>query len=266
MEYTRIVIDKVGGVAEVTLNRPEVHNAFDDVMIAELTDCFEQVSANAEMRAVVLRGAGKSFCAGADLAWMQRMAAYSYDENLADARALQRLFAVIAACPQVTIAVVQGAAMGGGLGLVAVCDIGLAAQEATFALSEVRLGLAPAVIAPYVVEKIGLGAARALCVTGERIDAAEAHRLGLVQEVTTAEDLDGAVTQKLEQIEQAGPMAVAAVKRLLRAISGKSPAEAADLTAACIAGLRASDEGQEGMRAFFEKRKPGWTLNGKDEG
>jgi methylglutaconyl-CoA hydratase len=259
MEDTGILVNVADSVAEITLNRPERHNAFDEGMIAELTECFTRIGADTAVRAIVLRGAGKSFCGGADLGWMRRMAAYSREENLADARALQRLFAAMAACPQVTIARVHGAAMGGGMGLVAVCDLGAAAHEATFALSEVRLGLAPAVIAPYVVEKIGPGATRALSVTGERIDASEAHRLGLVQQVVPASELDGAVARKLESVLQAGPQAIGAVKRLLRAISGKPADQVADQTAECIATLRASEEGQEGMRAFFEKRKPHWT-------
>ena len=256
MTYKFLKIQIDAAVAEVTLNRPEVHNAFDEVLIAEMTDCFGALSGEAAVRAIVLQGAGASFCAGADLGWMGRMAGYSQEENLADAQGLQRMFAAIATCPKVTIARVHGAAIGGGAGLVAVCDIAIAAEEAKFALSEVRLGLVPAVIGPYVLEKIGMGAARALFVTGERFSATEALRLGLVQQMTSASELDAAVQRKVELVRQAGPEAIATAKRLLREIAGRTPDEAADTTAACIAALRVSPEGQEGIRAFLEKRKP----------
>ncbi len=247
-------------VTIVTLNRPEVHNAFDDRMIAELTETFARVSLDPSVRAILLRGAGKSFCAGADLNWMQRMASYSQEENVADARGLQQMFAAIANCPQATLAVVHGAAIGGGVGLAAVCDITIAAQEATFALSEVRLGLIPAVIAPYVVEKIGIGAARSLFLSGERFGASEALRLGLVQQVTPAEDLESTLQQKLTLLRSAGPASVAAAKRLLKTIAGQTLEEAAETTIECIAALRVSAEGQEGLKAFLEKRKPNWAI------
>jgi methylglutaconyl-CoA hydratase len=259
MTYTRILTNIAPPIAEIALNRPDIHNAFDDVLIAELTDCFTRLSDDAAVRAVVLKGAGVSFCAGADLAYMGRMAGYTQEENLTDARALQRMFAAIARCPKATIARVQGAAIGGGAGLAAVCDIAIAAEEAKFALSEVRLGLVPAIIGPYVVEKIGIGAARALMVTGERFTAAEALRIGLVQQVTAAADLDAAIQQKVALSLQAGPQAVAAAKQLLRDIAGKTPDEAAETTAACIAALRVSPEGQEGIHAFLAKRKPGFA-------
>jgi len=256
-----ILIENEKSVTTVTLNRPEVHNAFDDRMIAELTETFTRLSADESVRAIVLRGAGKSFCAGADLNWMQRMASYSQEENVADARGLQQMFAAIAGCPQATLAVVQGAAIGGGVGLAAVCDITIAAQEATFALSEVRLGLIPAVIAPYVVEKIGIGAARALFLSGERFGADEALRIGLVQQVTPSENLEAAVQQKLALLWSAGPASVAAAKRLLKTIAGQTPEQAAEATIECIAALRVSAEGQEGLKAFLEKRKPNWAID-----
>ncbi|HZO91252.1 MAG TPA: enoyl-CoA hydratase-related protein [Chthonomonadaceae bacterium] len=259
MNYTRLQISQQGAVAEVTLNRPDLHNAFDEALIAELTEGFTRLSDDPNVRVVVLKGAGKSFCAGADLTYMGKMAGYSREENLEDARALQRMFAAIAHCPKVTLARVHGAAIGGGAGLVAVCDLAIAAEEATFALSEVRLGLVPAIIGPYVLEKIGMGAARALFVTGERISAQEALRIGLVQQVTPAADLDAALEKKVELARKAGPEAVAAAKRLLRAIAGKTPEEAAETTVECIAALRVSPEGQEGIRAFLEKRKPNFA-------
>jgi enoyl-CoA hydratase/carnithine racemase len=259
MDYTCLLLNRTDPVAEVTLNRPDVHNAFNEMLIAELTDCFARLSGDAAVRAIVLRGAGPSFCAGADMTWMGKMAGYSWEENLEDARAAQRMFAAIAECPKVTIARVHGAAIGGGAGLAAVCDIAVAAEDAKFALSEVRLGLVPAIIGPYVVEKIGIGAARALFVTGERFGAEEARRFGLVHQVAPAAELDAAVQQKVDLILQAGPEAVATAKRLLRDIAGKTPQEAADITVECIASLRVSPEGQEGIRAFLEKRKPSFS-------
>jgi methylglutaconyl-CoA hydratase len=258
MEYRCILVEQAGAVATVTLNRPDQHNAFDDTLISELTDYYRAVSAREDVRAVILRGAGKSFCAGADLEWMGRMAGYSREENLADARRLQEMYSAIAECPKVTIARVHGIALGGGAGLAAVCDVALAAHDAVFAFSEVRLGIAPAVIAPYVIQKIGVGAARALFVTGERFGADVAARIGLVQQVE-AFSLDSAVHKKTDDILMAGPLAVAAVKKLLRDIGGRTIAEAADDTVACIASLRVSEEGQEGIRAFLEKRKPGFA-------
>ena len=257
--FTCLHIEQHADIGTITLNRPAVHNAFDDALIAELTAVFQEWSANAALRAIVLTGSGASFCAGADVAYMGRMANYTEAENRADARRLQQMFAAIAHCPHVTIARVNGAAIGGGAGLTAVCDIALAAEEARFALSEVRLGLVPAVIGPYVVEKIGAGAARALFVTGERIAAQEALRIGLVQQVVPASELDGAVAQKVEAVRQTGPAAVAAAKQLLRDLAGKTPDAAADLTADCIAALRVSAEGQEGIRAFLEKRRPAFA-------
>ena len=253
-----LLVEQNNSTVTVTLNRPQVHNAFDETLIQEITACFERLSEDAGVRAIVLRGAGESFCAGADLHWMRRMADYSEAENRADAAKLQRMFATIADCPKPTLARVQGAAIGGGVGLVAVCDIAIAASEAKFALSEVRLGLVPAVIAPYVLQKIGMGASRALFVTGERFGADEALRSGLIQQAINADELDAAIQKKLEALLQAGPQAIASAKRLLRDIADKTPEQAAETTIACIAALRVSPEGQEGIRAFLEKRKPEW--------
>lgn len=256
--YLELKVD--GAVAEVTLNRPEVRNAFDEKLVGELTACYKDLTDDPAVRAIILCGAGETFCAGADLGWMERMAGYSRDENIADARRMQHMFATIAECPKVTIACVQGAAIGGGLGLVTVCDIAVAAEDTRFAFSEVRLGLAPAVIAPYVLRKIGPGAARALFVTGERFKAADALRMGLIAEMAYLGDLHARVTRIVAAAVQAGPNAVAAVKNLLRDIEGGIPSECAETTAACIASLRASDEGQEGIRAFLEKRKPSFSV------
>ncbi len=256
MEYQRILVDRAGPVATVTLNRPEVHNAFDEAMIAELTHAVAELSADSGIRAIIVTGAGPSFCAGADLDWMRRMAAYSRDENLADARKLQRLFAAIAESPKVTIARVNGSALGGGAGLVAVCDIAVAVDSAKLGFTEVRLGLAPAVISPYVVRRIGLGAAGALFLTGDRIPAEEAMRIGLLQRIVPPEDLDSAVQRVVDSVLQSGPEAVAATKSLLQEVMAKFQADTAEATVECIAELRASAEGQEGVRAFLEKREP----------
>lgn len=259
MPYTHLILTLEYGIATVKLNRPELHNAFDETLIAEMTQVFTELSAHDSVRVVILDAEGPTFCAGADLTWMGKMAAYTREENLEDAWALQRMFAAIDSCPKVTIACVHGAAMGGGAGLVAVCDIAVAGKDAKFGFTEARLGIAPAVILPYVVRKIGTGAAQALMVTGERFGPDVALRIGLVQEVE-AFDLHGAVHKKAEAVKQCGPGAIAAVKRLLRAVDGQSQEAVAEQTVACIADLRVSPEGQEGIRAFLEKRPARWTL------
>jgi len=247
-------------VAQVTLNRPEVHNAFNAELVARLTETFEGLRARDDVRVVVLRGEGASFCAGADLNWMSAMVNYSYAQNLDDARALARMFEVIDHCPKPVIARVHGAAMGGGVGLVAVCDLAFATPEARFAFSEVKLGLIPAVVAPYVVRKIGYGHARALFMTGERFDAETALRIGLVHRVVPAEQLDEAIQQAIANLMQNGPQAMASAKMLLHATQTLPVDELRSLTIARIAELRISPEGQEGIRAFLEKRKPSFAL------
>jgi methylglutaconyl-CoA hydratase len=248
-------------VALVTLNRPEVHNAFDETLIAELTDTLRALDASPRVRAVVLLGAGKSFCAGADLKWMERMAGYAYEQNVADAGALARLLQTLAGLSKPTIARVHGPAFGGGVGLVACCDIAIAAQEATFALSEAKLGLIPATIAPYVVEAIGARHARRYMITAERFDAAEAYRIGLVHDLAqSVETLDERINELLGAILLAGPQAQKAVKALLRAVAHRPIDERiiAD-TAERIATVRASDEGREGIAAFLGRRSPAWV-------
>jgi len=247
-------------VAQVTLNRPEVHNAFNAELVARLTETFEGLRARDDVRVIVLRGEGASFCAGADLNWMSAMVNYSYAQNLDDARALARMFEVIDHCPKPVIARVHGAAMGGGVGLVAVCDLAFATPEARFAFSEVKLGLIPAVVAPYVVRKIGYGHARALFMTGERFDAETALRIGLVHRVVPAEQLDEAIQQAIANLMQNGPQAMASAKMLLHATQTLPVDELRSLTIARIAELRISPEGQEGIRAFLEKRKPSFAL------
>jgi len=258
--YSTLIVNGIGSVTVVTLNRPHVRNAFDETLIAELTDAALQATESGS-RALLIRGAGPAFCAGADLNWMKRAAEYTHDQNLEDARALQRMFAAIAHFSGVSIAVAHGSAIGGGAGLVAVCDIAIADETSVFALSEVRLGLVPAVISPYVIEKIGVGAARSLFVTGERFDGAKALRIGLVQHLVTGEAERISLEREiLARVLEAGPAAVATAKQLIREVAGKDPDEVADRTATCIADLRASDEGREGVRAFLAKTKPRFAV------
>ncbi len=246
-------------VASVTLNRPKLHNAFDDGMIAALTTTLSAVGDDPAVRAVVLRGAGKSFCAGGDLAWMRRMAGYGREENLADARALSELMHVLDTLPKPTIAVVHGAAYGGGVGLVACCDIAVASMGARFCLSEVKLGLIPAAISPYVVAAMGARAARRYFLTAEVFDAAEAQRTGLVHAVADEDRLDALVADLLTALSKGGPAAQAAAKRLIADLAHRPPEELRDETARRIAEIRASDEGREGVSAFLEKRPAAWT-------
>jgi methylglutaconyl-CoA hydratase len=248
-------------IALVTLNRPDVRNAFDETLIAELTDALRALDSNPRVRAIVLLGAGKSFCAGADLKWMARMAGYAYEQNIADAGALARLLQTLAGVGKPTIARVHGATFGGGVGLVACCDIAIAAHDATFTLSEARLGLIPATIGPYVVEAIGARHARRYMITAETFDAAEAYRIGLVHDIVpNVEALDGRINELLGALLLAGPHAQRAVKALIRAVAHRPIDERviAD-TAERIATIRASDEGREGIAAFLTRRSPEWV-------
>ena len=250
---------RADGSAWITLNRPEVHNAFDERLIAELTAALSVLAADDAVRVVVLTGSGRSFSAGADLNWMRRTSTYGEAENLADARALARLMTTLHELPKPTIARVNGAALGGGAGLVACCDIAVASADARFGTTEVRLGLIPAVIGPYVVAAIGVRQARRLMLTGERIAAKEAARIGLVHDVVPAERLDNAVAALLEDLLKGGPGALAAVKHLLRDLAGRPiGAELIDDTARRIATLRATAEAREGVAAFLDKRQPVW--------
>jgi methylglutaconyl-CoA hydratase len=256
----RLLSERRGdGSAWITLNRPEVHNAFDDQLIAQLTAALVAVAADDTVRAVILTGNGRSFSAGADLNWMRRSSTYGDAENLADARALARLMATLNELPKPTIARVNGAALGGGTGLIACCDIAVASAEAEFGTTEVRLGLIPAVIGPYVVAAIGLRQARRLMLTGERIAAVEAARIGLVHAVVPAEGLDGAIAAVLDDLRKGGPGAQAAAKDLLRNLAGRPiGADLIDDTARRIASLRATAEAREGLTAFLDKRQPSW--------
>jgi methylglutaconyl-CoA hydratase len=257
---TSLAVERQGPVARVTMSRPERHNAFDDELVRSLTEALRGLEAEEGVRVVVLSGAGKSFSAGADLGWMKRMAGYSKDENRRDAMALGALMRTLAHLGKPTIARVHGAAYGGGVGLVACCDVAIAAREATFALSEARLGLVPAVISPYVVAAIGERAARRYFLTGERMDAAEAWRLGLVHELAgSAADLDEKVGSFVAALLQCGPVAQREAKDLIRAVAGRPiHSELIQDTAERIARLRASPEGREGVAAFLEKRRASW--------
>ena len=255
-----VEVTKRNAIAIVVLNRPDVHNAFNAEVIAELTVTFTALDADADTRAVVVAGAGKSFCAGADLNWMKEMASYTRAQNLADAQALAAMLRTLNGLSKPTIARVHGAAMGGGVGLVACCDIAIAAQEATFALSETKLGLIPATISPYVIEAIGTRYARRYFLTAERFDAAEAYRIGLVHDIVQQVELDGRINELLGALLVAGPAAQAECKALIRGVSHR-PIDAQVIagTARHIADVRVSPEGKEGIAAFLGKRKPAWV-------
>ena len=248
-----------GSVARLRMNRPDLHNAFDAVLIAALTGALEAVAADDTVRVVVLEGEGTSFSAGADLHWMRGMAAASEAENRADAFALARLMRTLDELPKPTIARVHGATFGGGVGLVACCDIAIGTPEAKFGLTESKLGLLPAVISPYVIEAIGARQARRWFATAEIFDAAEACRIGLLHDVVHATTLDTAVQRQIDLLLRAGPHAAAAAKALVRRVAAEHDRDRLDRNnAALIAGLRVSAEGQEGLAAFLDKRKPSW--------
>jgi methylglutaconyl-CoA hydratase len=258
--YATLTVDVREAVALVALARPEVHNAFDDTLIAELTRALEALDSDAAVRAVVLLGHGRSFCAGADLNWMKRMAGFGRAENLADATALAAMLKTLHRLSKPTIARVHGSVFGGGVGLVACCDIAFAAHDATFSLSETKLGLIPATIGPYVVEAMGARHARRYFLSAERFTAAEAFRLGLVHDICPIDELDGRINELLGALLVAGPRAQAEAKALIRAVAARPIDDAviAD-TAARIARVRGSPEGKEGVAAFLEKRPPAWV-------
>jgi len=256
---TPILVDHDGPTLRITLNRPDVRNAFDEKVIDALSACIASAGDDRSVRVVVLAGRGKAFCAGADLAWMSKAIAYSQVENLADAEDFALMLERIDTLPMPVIGRVHGAALGGGVGLAAVCDIVVASEDATFGLTEVKLGILPAVISPYVMRKIGASAARELFLTGARFGAARARELGLVHEVVPEAELDAAVDRRIEELLTSGPGAVAAAKALIRDVAGESPKDVIGLTTSRIAAQRVSPEGQEGMRAFLQKRKPDWV-------
>jgi methylglutaconyl-CoA hydratase len=252
-EPSTIQVRRLANVDYVTLNRPEVRNAFNEYLIAEMTAWAGRAASDKALRAVVIDGAGRSFCAGADLAWMAKMAGYTQEENLRDARAAGAMFAAIDTLPVPVIAQIHGAALGGGAGIAAVADIVVAADDTTFGFTEVKLGLIPAVIAPYVLGKIGPSAARELFITGRRFDAAHARAIGLVHAVAPAADLIDTVNKYLIEIAANGPEAMRAAKALLRTIAGASLADAAPITAHAIAERRVSDEAQKMMGIFLKR-------------
>jgi methylglutaconyl-CoA hydratase len=255
-----LIVEKRNMVAIVTLNRPEVRNAFDDVLIADLTRVLREIDSDDEVRAMVLAGAGSAFCAGADLNWMKRMAGYGFEQNLADASALAEMLKTLDRMSKPTVARVHGPAYAGGVGLVAACDIAIGSHAAEFCLTEVKLGLSPATISPYVVRAMGERLARRYFLTGEVIDAGEAYRLRLLSDVATQEELDGAVNAILGHLVVGGRAAHAKIKDLVRSVAD-GPADDAMIadTAKRIAEIRVSPEGREGIASFLEKRKPAWV-------
>jgi len=258
----KTIVTKVDqrGVATVTLNRPEKHNAFDDTIIAELRAAFDSLAQNDKVRVVVLASRGRSFSAGADLGWMKRMAEYDFGHNLKDAELLAGMLKALHDLPQPTIARVQGAAFGGAVGLVSCCDMAVGSERASFSLSEVKIGLVPATISPYVIKAIGERASRRYFTTAERFDAMEALRIGLLSEVVAEEQLDAAVESLVSALLGNGPEAVRAAKDLINGVAGKEiDAEIIEDTCVRIAHIRVSEEGQEGLGAFLGKRKPNWT-------
>jgi methylglutaconyl-CoA hydratase len=258
MAFRYLDVRREGSVEYLTLNRPDVRNAFNDGTITELTWWADSVASDSAVRAVVLAGAGPSFCAGADLEWMRRMAGFSHQENLDDASDMARMFHTLDRLPMPVVGRVQGAALGGGTGLAAICDIVVAADDAVFGLTEVRLGLIPAVIAPFVIGKIGRSAARELFLTGARFGAERARALGLVHAVVPSADLDATVTAYVDDLLAGAPGAISAAKHLIAECCRRPASDTALFCAEAIAARRVSPEGQEGIRAFLEKRRPNW--------
>jgi methylglutaconyl-CoA hydratase len=254
-----LLVSTEGHVARITLNRPDVRNAFNDEVIAELTQAFTLVGQDPQVRAVVLAADGPAFCAGADLNWMRRMADYTRAENLADAGALAEMLRTIHNCLKPTIARVQGDVFAGGVGLVAACDMAVSVDTATYCLSEVKLGLIPATISPYVIRAMGARAAQRYFLTAERFSAAEAHRIGMVHEVVSADQLDAKVAELTQALVSASPNAVRSCKMLVNEVAGRDiDAELIAKTVEGIADIRSSTEGKEGVQSFLQKRKPSW--------
>jgi methylglutaconyl-CoA hydratase len=258
-DYQTIQFEIKDDIGTIWLNRPEIHNAFNEVMISELIDCFEEIKKMDEIRIVVLRGRGKSFCAGADLNWMRAVANYSYEQNFKESLNLSKCFYTIYTCAKPTIAVVHGAAIGGANGLLASCDFAYAEDNTTFSLSEVKIGIVPACISPYVTKRVGEFGSRELMLTGRRIKGKEAEHFRLVNKSLAAEELEEYLTSVISLLRTSGPKAMGHCKNLIFNISNKETLEQAlESTAKMIAEIRASEEGQEGMAAFLEKRKPKW--------
>ncbi|HOD67562.1 MAG TPA: enoyl-CoA hydratase-related protein [candidate division Zixibacteria bacterium] len=259
MKLETVTFETHERLARVTFNRPEIHNAFNATVIYEMTEVFRRIAADDAVRAVVLSGRGKSFCAGADLNWMRGVIRQTFEQNLAEATALAELFWLIYTCKRPVIGRINGAAIGGGTGFVAVCDIALAARSAVFSFSEVKIGVVPACIGPYVIKKMGEGKTRELFITGERMSAERARAVGLVNGVADDDKLDEETDRLVHAILTSGPEAVAMAKRLISEAPGMTPEQFKPYTAEMIARLRVSAEGQEGMDAFLNKRKPRWA-------
>lgn len=261
-----IDISKHNGIATVTLNRPEKHNAFDDSVIEQMNQAFENIDADDSIRVMILAAKGMHFSAGADLAWMKRMATYSYDENLVDARNLAKMLKTLNFLSKPTIARVQGAAFGGAVGLVSCCDIAIATPNASFCLSEVKIGLIPATISPYVISAIGERAARRYFVTAERFTAEQALKLGLISEIVEDDELDANIATLAGAIKQNSPTAVIAAKKLAMDIGNTDISDPLiEDTCERIAQIRVSENGQEGLSAFLEKRSPSWLNDIKEK-
>jgi methylglutaconyl-CoA hydratase len=258
VSYRFLQITREGPVDHLVLNRPDVRNAINDEMIRELTAWAESARADPSLRAVVLSGAGTHFCAGADLAWMSSMVRYTLDENVRDAMAGSTMFDALNTLPVPLIGRVHGAALGGGCGFAAVCDIVVAEDSAVFGFTETKLGILPAMIAPFVLAKIGVSAARELFLTGMRFPASRAREIGLIHAIAPTAELDTRVQQYVREVLTAAPTAIARAKTLLQQIAGRPPADVRELTCRTIAEQRVSAEGQDGMLAFLEKRKAGW--------
>jgi methylglutaconyl-CoA hydratase len=258
MGYQFLTTRRDGRVEYLTLNRPEVRNAFNEHVIAELVRWAEAMRHPGEVRVVVLGGTGKAFCAGADIEWMARTVHYTHEQNVEDAVAAARMLATLDSLPVPLVGRIQGAALGGGAGLAAVCDVVVAEERAVFGFTEVKLGILPAVISPFVLAKIGRSAARELFLTGARFSAARAREIGLVHAVVPEGELDAAVAAYVREFLTSGPEAIAAAKALIRDVHGRSVEDARPITARALAARRVSAEGQEGLMAFLEKRKPSW--------
>jgi len=264
-KYGQIVLSLEDSIARIELNRPNVRNAFDDVLIAELTQALEEIAQNEKIRVLILSGRGKVFCAGADLNWMRRMKDFKYEENFEDSLCLARLFHRLYTMPIPTIAKVHGAAIGGGVGLVAASDLVIASASTIFSLSEVRIGLVPACISPYLLKRVNPGMLRGYFLTGTRFSATRAKEIGLVNEVVAVDQLDQTVEKLVENILACGPRALKMAKELLERVPTMEFKESMEYTARVIADLRIGEEGQEGLSAFLEKRKPSWTKGEKSK-
>ncbi|MBI4565084.1 MAG: enoyl-CoA hydratase/isomerase family protein [Planctomycetes bacterium] len=258
MNFISLKLSRSGPVATVALNRPDVRNAFDEVLIAELTQAFQSLAADGTVRAAILTGSGDIFCSGADVNWLKRSAHFTESQNKDDALRMSLMFRAIDECPKPVIGRINGHSFGGGMGLIACCDVAVAVETARFAFSEVKLGIVPGVISAYVLPKIGAAAARRYFLTGETFEAKEARRLGLVHDIVSADGLDAAVSSIAGALLKNGPRAVATAKELIPHVLSTSRPEAIEYTASLIARVRVSEEGQEGLGAFLEKRKPTW--------